>query len=1771
MTELLSKDHTILERHFMEFRPFGMNEQGDKIRDVSGVTVRANVDYLLECVKRGSSAGAGENAVQELCRLLNERLRDPVYHVTPTFLRNVWHSYSAEFVAYLREFCILLSSDHLFSFNVGREKHLGHIIQVLGRPFPLQQIYRMIPHFSDKFAKGSWTEMLEVTDHSATLRRGFNEKTCLQYGPYRKRCGELICQAFKGSLIATPEKIHHLPPAMVQDRTCIANGDDWCEWEVTWTLKGRSTRRLWPLRRMAQGKASGDPDDDRAVQPLPVSIGLARSQQGDNPALLSKDHTILERHFMEFRPFGMNEQGDKIRDVSGVVLRGNVDYLQEYVTRTKGAEAAERAVEELCRLLNERLRDPVYHVTPTFLRNVWHSYSVEFLAYMREFCVVLSGDPDFSFDVGREKHITPLIQTLGRPFTLPQIYRMYAYFSDKFGKGISVCEAVEVTNRSAVLRRKFTQKAYEQFGPYRRRCVDLACQAVKGSFVAGPERVHHLPPATVKDLTCIVNGDEWCEWEITFHPSPRTVPAIWTRFTRTPIVASQEQMVESRDRLAQAIVGSEGPTEQRAQDRATGEWTTVAAEEPRLPSRDGTMSEPTFVATGSVAVEDPRVIPLDNSGTKFPGVASSREDYSLLSKDHTILERPFMEFRPFGQGDQGGNIQDASGLLIRDNVEYLEDCVARTQGADSGARVVEELCRRLNSTIRDSAYHVTPTFLKNVWNSYSYEFASYLREFCKELSGDPQFHYNVGKAKHISPLIQTLGRPFPLSQIHKMYPYFAHKYARSLECIAVKVTDGSAILRLKFPDQVLQQFGHYRKACAAQTCESSKGRIAMVPVRVHGLPASMVRDRACIVNGDEYCEWEVTWTPKPKEGVWWLPWGTVSGIAVFAFLALTQPNLPLLIAFSAGIVATIISSLGASRLRREATSREALIHEQVQFVEARHEELREAYLEQERTQVELRRKVSQLTTLHSAGLFFGSTLDRETLLQNVLETLIHQLHYDRAMISRFDPERQVSYDTRVLGVPEDIAAYARSHEVPVTDPKSFEGTVLLQGKAVLIGDVREVWDRLHPRNQQLAVMTNARSVIAVPLKVKDRILGSLTADRTKEHSLTADDQALMETVANQVAIALDNVEAYHQIEALNVGLEAKVRERTVELERLNEELTTANDQLQELDRMKSEFFANVSHEFRTPLTLSLGAFQTLSKLAPSSDVREVTQAGLRNTSRLLFLINELLDLAKFDSGLMELRKQYLDFAVLVRTVAANFESGERRRIHLRGMNAPVPLEADPNQMKKVLYNLLSNAFKFSDPDEGQVWIRLTSENDCVELEVEDNGIGIPHDQLERIFNRFTQVEGSVTRRYEGTGIGLALVKEIATAHQGKITVESELGRGSIFTISLPRGAASADSIVTIGEEDSSIVPISEGARGEETNLAASSPGTSDDRPLLLIADDNADMRAYLARLLQGQYRVVLVKDGLEGLEQARTFQPDLIITDAMMPRMSGYELVKAIRADNSLRSIPVIMLTARAGSEARVESWEAGADDYIAKPFDEGEILARVTNLIRARAQERELAQLQKEKIARFLPPTLADMIMSGEHEEFLKGHRRELSVVFVDLRGFTSFVEKTDPEEVMSILREYHVAMGHLVSEYGGTLERFIGDAVMVYFNDPLPCPNHAEQAVKMAIAMRQAIYSLQQQWKKRGIELGAGIGIATGYATIGAVGFEDRLDYAAIGPVTNLAARLCSEAQHGQILISDHVVGLVKDLITQPIGEVSLKGIQRPVAVSQVIGMRP
>ena len=236
--------------------------------------------------------------------------------------------------------------------------------------------------------------------------------------------------------------------------------------------------------------------------------------------LLPKEHTILERPFMEFRPFGVNEQGDKIRDLSGTIVKANVVHLQEWAGRTSGAEAAAPATQELCRLLNERIRDPAYHVTPPFLNNIWNSYSYEFVCYVREFCQRLSADPRFHFNTGRYQHITAATRILGQHLSVAQILSMYAFFVRKYASEDMVkVRAAKATDRSINIGLKLTEQAFRQFGPYRKRCVQMVCESARGVLTGLPERIHGLPPATAIHTTCMVNGDEWCEWEVNWQPT----------------------------------------------------------------------------------------------------------------------------------------------------------------------------------------------------------------------------------------------------------------------------------------------------------------------------------------------------------------------------------------------------------------------------------------------------------------------------------------------------------------------------------------------------------------------------------------------------------------------------------------------------------------------------------------------------------------------------------------------------------------------------------------------------------------------------------------------------------------------------------------------------------------------------------------------------------------------------------------------------------------------------------------------------------------------------------------------------------------------------------------------------------------------------------------------------------------------------------------------------------------------------------------------------
>jgi class 3 adenylate cyclase len=341
------------------------------------------------------------------------------------------------------------------------------------------------------------------------------------------------------------------------------------------------------------------------------------------------------------------------------------------------------------------------------------------------------------------------------------------------------------------------------------------------------------------------------------------------------------------------------------------------------------------------------------------------------------------------------------------------------------------------------------------------------------------------------------------------------------------------------------------------------------------------------------------------------------------------------------------------------------------------------------------------------------------------------------------------------------------------------------------------------------------------------------------------------------------------------------------------------------------------------------------------------------------------------------------------------------------------------------------------------------------------------------------------------------------------------------------------------------------------------------------------------------YAVVTAGSGREALERVASERPDLILLDVLMPEMDGYEVCRRLREDPASAFIPVVMITA-SGDQEKIKAIEAGADDFIVKPLNQAELLARVGSLLRIKdyhdtieSQAAELAawnrtlqqrvQQQVEQIERlgqlrrFLSPQVADMIVSGGDENILKSHRREISVVYCDLRGFTAFAEAAEPEDVMAVVQQFHEEMGEIVFRFNGTLERISGDGLLVLFNDPLPCEDAATQAVRMAVAMRDRVGRLAKEWRRRGHPLDFGAGITLGYATLGKIGFEERLDYGAIGVVTSQAARLCDEAAPGQILVTQRIAAEVEELAElEAVGELALRGFAKPAAAFNVVGIK-
>lgn len=706
----------------------------------------------------------------------------------------------------------------------------------------------------------------------------------------------------------------------------------------------------------------------------------------------------------------------------------------------------------------------------------------------------------------------------------------------------------------------------------------------------------------------------------------------------------------------------------------------------------------------------------------------------------------------------------------------------------------------------------------------------------------------------------------------------------------------------------------------------------------------------------------------------------------------------------------------------------------------------------------------------------------------------------------------------------------------------------------------------------LPLRSPARALLVVPLLYDGKIIGSISLRQVRRpRQWDKTEVELAQAVAAQAAIA-------------------------VQQSRLYQTTRQQAEQLRELDRQRTEFFQNVSHEFRTPLTLTIGPLESAVEQREGLSYDQSVIA-LRNSRRLLRLVNQLLDIQRLDAGQMQPSFRPCDLRKFVEQIVDSFRPYcERKQLTLLTHLEECPaIYIDLEKFDKVLYNLLSNAIKFT-PTGGRIEVSLTSSKTHCLIQAKDTGIGIRDDQLPYLFDRFRQADGSASRSYEGSGLGLALVKELVDLHGGKVTVTSIYGEGTTFSIQLQTGKAHlpaaqvSDSPAEVEQSRATVeladvetelqitdpTPVD---RVLQQNMAPesgndASPAEAEPTATILIVEDNADMRSYISSVLQrAGHNVWTARHGQEGFNLAINHRPQLIITDLMMPFVSGLDLIRMVRQDQGLKGTPIILLTAKADEDTRIEGTEMGADAYLSKPFNNRELLAEVRNLLALKANERRITELNtyltESVLQRFLPPALVQKAAQGELALDLRPEPRMITVLFSDIVGFTQLSNTLRSRRVAKLLNEYLSEMTHVVFDNGGTVDKFVGDAILAIFGAPeeLSPNEQVRRAVATARQMQQALDRLNQRWQEQGIDqVQFRCGIHQGTAVVGMFGSKERSDYTAIGPSVNIAARLQEAAEPNAILVSAAVADYLEDSVITKFSPLKLKGIDETVLTFSV-----
>ncbi|KAM3099574.1 response regulator [Phormidesmis sp. 146-35] len=807
----------------------------------------------------------------------------------------------------------------------------------------------------------------------------------------------------------------------------------------------------------------------------------------------------------------------------------------------------------------------------------------------------------------------------------------------------------------------------------------------------------------------------------------------------------------------------------------------------------------------------------------------------------------------------------------------------------------------------------------------------------------------------------------------------------------------------------------------------------------------------------------------------------------------------------------------------------------------------------------LAKREALINTITSA---IRSSLDPQEIFAAITQQLGQALHVDGCALSLWTEDAEFvqlvglhdpDWKGTDLGAADSSQRHFPQSNVPIEGNPVLQQLIATQ-QPVVLNDLAQ-----HPEMLAESTVRNpARALLVVPLVSDGQIIGSISLRQNQyARQWKASEIQLAQSVAAQAAIAVQQSRLYQ-----------KTRQQA--------------EQLLMLDRQKTEFFQNISHEFRTPLTLMVGPLESAVAQQQGLNYDQATIA-LRNSRRLLRLVNQLLDLQRLDAGRMQPRFHPCDLVKFITQIVDSFRPYcEKKGLTLlTDLSECPPVYLDLEKFDKVLYNLLSNAMKFTAAGK-QIQIVLKCDGTHCLLQVIDTGIGIRPDQIPFLFERFRQAEGSANRSYEGTGLGLALVKELVELHNGEISVQSTYGEGTTVAVRLEIGMnhLPIEQIVETQVEVQASRASVELADLEIELLNDFEPSTVEpaDFPQklenatlrqILVVDDNTDLRAYVSGILRQQgYHVWTARNGAEGFEAAQTHRPHLIVTDLMMPIVSGLDMICLIRDDETLKGTPIVLLTAKADEDTRIEGAERGADAYLSKPFNDRELLAEVRNLLALKENEQRVAQLNtyltESVLKRFLPPSLVQRAAKGELTLDLRPEPRMITVLFSDIIGFTQLSNTLRSRRVAELLNEYLASMTRAVFDNGGTVDKFMGDAILAIFGAPeeLTPNEQVRRAIAAARQMYRSLDELNDRWQTQGIsKVQFRCGIHQGTAVVGMFGGEERADYTAVGPSVNIASRIQEAAEPDSILVSAAVADYLDEEMITKVSPLQLKGVDETV----------